>query len=358
MPHASACQASLFPRSLLQALARMVLTCEHLNHRMPRAAAELLLFDLRTGAGAPAATPPREGAAPERDAPRLSQRAGADDVSADAPASQPAPVAPDADFSSLLRDLQACGDSSSATAGEDALRAVVAVLSRIAQEQQSPVLAALAMHELDDTCTLALCRALEAAPDSIAPLSSATRHALLVALLTDKAAGLASPASRQLCDALAAAAAGAPAVTAKAVSSALLLGEASRNSGEVNPRSAGLVHRALDAAPGGAHASALLLALCEADAWSSHVIPGLSRIVAAKPVMAPATLLALTIACESAACGALGQDIHFVKLCAAIATSLAPLLRDNAAAAAALRRAVAATRTFLTDASLARLDKL
>lgn len=330
----------------------MVHTCEHLNHRLPRAAAELLLFDLRASVDAPEATPPREGAAPEREGPRPSQRSGADDVSADAPASQPAPAVPDTDVSSLLRDLKACGDSSSATAGENALRAVMAVLSRITQEQQLPMLAALVLHELDDTCTLALCRALEAAPDSIAPLSSATRHSLLAALLTDKAAALTSPASRQLCDALAAAAAGAPAVTARAVSSALLL------SGEVNPRSAGLVHRALDAAPGGAHASALLLALCEADAWSSHVIPGLSRIVAAKPVMAPATLLALTTACETAACGTLGRDIHFVKLCAAIATSLAPLLRDNAAAAANLRRAVAATRTFLTDATLARLDKL
>jgi hypothetical protein len=251
-----------------------VLTCDHLNHRLPRAAAELLLFDLRTGVDVPAATPP-EGAAPEREgeAPCLQQRAPADVVSEDAPA----PAVPDTDVSSLLRDLQACGDLSSAQAGGDSLRAVVAVLSRIAQEQHSPVLASLALHELDDTCTLALCRALEAAPDIMAPLSSSTRHAILAALLTDKAAALLSPASRQLCDALAAAAAGAPAVTAKAVSSQLLLGDASRNSGEVNPRSAGLVHRALEAAPGGAHASALLLALFEADAWSSHVVPGLCR---------------------------------------------------------------------------------
>lgn len=331
-----------------------MLTSDHLSQAPIRAAAELLLFDLRTGMDVPAATLPSDGAEPEREPLTLSQHPGVDDISADAPASQPAPPAvPAAEVSSLLLELQACGgETSSTTAREDALRGLVALLSRIGQEQQAPVLAALALHDLDDTCTLALCRALEAAPDVIAPLSSSARHALLAALLTDKAAALTSPASRHLCDALAAAAAGAPAVTARAVSAALLLGD------EVNPRSAGLVHRALDAQPAGPHASALLLALCEADSWSSQVIPGLSRIVAARPVMAPATLLALTAACETAACGALGKDIHFVKLCAAISTSLAPLLRDNVAAAAALRRAVAATRTFLTDATLARLDKL
>lgn len=365
-------QASLFPRPALQSLAHCVLSHASFT-AVPRAAAALLLFDLRASPvdAVPTAARPEEAQAATTSTPSDSDKLAVPGTTTDAP-----PPPADADAvgddtplaielpASLLEQLRACGDAMSLAA--PAVSALVAVLAGTTHGTRAGVLSLLALHQLPDACTLAVCRALEASPEATAPLGAVAHHAFLAALLRVKASALTSPPSRHLVDALAAAARGAPAVTASAVSAPLLLSPSppgDDDEKEVNPRAAVLVHRVLDGSPGDAHATSLLLALCVDDGgscggsrWTSHLLPAVSRIITARPAIPPATLMALTSSCETAACGPLGRELNFVKLCATLATAMEQPLRQQPLASAALRRAVASTKTFLTDATLARLD--
>ena len=347
--HALRLNVARFPRGALLALAALTLARAELPalDAEARSAALLLCFDLREEPPSPPA-PDNAEATPQLSRAPAEQRVAA-------PQALPPPIADVADAAdaALLHAL-ASGEGNSAAAAAAALTGLLARLLR--HGGRCDCLAALSLHEMPNGATLALCSALPCVPAGYADTAT-----LLRALLLRKLSSLSASAPRTLCDALAAACCAAPGATAEAVCAPLVLDS------HASAYAAEALVRTLAAQQGATqHAAALLLRLCDVSggggggsAWGEPAVAVVHALLDARPLLLPPALAAFAAACEAAAAEqTLSKSIRFGKLLLAAVSLLSLQLSAHPTAAQSLRRAIAATRTFMAKTTLAKLDKL
>jgi len=267
-----------------------------------------------------------------------------------------------------------------AAEGARAAEALLAALAGAATDDAS--LAALRSARLDDAsdaAALAVALALRdgGAGTGAASLGFARCASLLSALLLPRLRALSTPAPRPLAEALAAAAEAAPGALAAAVAAPLLAGppEPRAPHGEALAR--------VVAGPAGPRlVPPLLSAMCAPGAltWTEAAL-GVAQ--AALTLKLPLSRDALAAACDAmeAAAAELPASLKLPRLMLAIVAHYGPQVRPatahvqmhvvaltiagsrvrsqlEAAHVASLRRAAAATRTFMTKGVVAKLDAL